>query len=371
MTNNIIGHIAAIRAMMAVGVNQVETIIVQSRRALEYLHPDNLPIRTITTWTLGHAYHLQGDRAAAGRAYTEVISISQSSGDIISTLAATTGLGTIQESENQLYLAAESYRHGLQLFGDQPQPVACETYLSLARILYEWNDLDAAEQHGQQSLQLARQVENIDTSAICGVLLARLKLVHGDIAGAASLLAKADQFMHQHNFVDRMPEVVAAQVLTLLRQDNLAGAADLAEKHELPISQARVHLAQSDPSAAVAVLEPLRQQVQAKGWENERLKVLVLLAVAYHAHGETEQAVQFLSEALSLAEPGGFVRTFVDEGAPMAQLLYQAATQGIMPDYAGKLLDSFDIDEQRYQELKEVLGIVLRNPSHLVVAEDG
>jgi len=345
-TQDLVGHVAAIRAMMAVSQNQVETIIAQSRRALEHLHPDNLPVRTATTWTLGYAYQLQGDRAAASRAYTEVISISQASGDIISTLAATTGLGTIQESENQLFLAAESYRRGLQLFGDQPQPVACETYLSLARVLYEWNDLDAAQQYGQQSLQLARQVESIDTFAVCGAFLARLKLTQGDVAGAAALVAQADQFMRQHNFVDRMHEVAAVQVLTLLHQGDLAAAADLAEKHELPLSQARVHLAQGDTSAALAVLEPLRRQVEEKGWEVERLEVIVLQAIANHAHGETDKAGQLLSEALALAEPGGFVRTFVDEGAPMAQLLYEAAAQGIMPDYAGKLLDTFDIDEQ-------------------------
>ena len=37
-----------------------------------------------------------------------------------------------------------------------------------------------------------------------------------------------------------MPEVAAAQVLTLLRQGNLAAAAHLAQTHELPLSQARV-----------------------------------------------------------------------------------------------------------------------------------
>jgi LuxR family maltose regulon positive regulatory protein len=72
-TRDIIGRIAAIRATLAATLNQVETVIAQSRRALEYLHPDNLSFRTFTIWKLGYAYHLQGDRAAAGRAYTEAI----------------------------------------------------------------------------------------------------------------------------------------------------------------------------------------------------------------------------------------------------------------------------------------------------------
>ena len=59
------------------------------------------------------------------------------------------------------------------------------------------------------------------------------------------------------NFVHRLPEVAAAQVLTFLRQGKLAAAAHLAETHDLPLSQARVHLAQGDPSAALAVLARL------------------------------------------------------------------------------------------------------------------
>lgn len=341
-TNNIIGHIAAIRAMMAVSNNQIDIIIDQSRRALEYLHPDNLTVRTITIWTLGHAYQLQGDRSAASRAFSEVLSNSQVSGDIISSLAAATGLGSIQVSENQLYLAAESYRFGLQLFGDKPPPFTCETILALARILYEWNDLDAARQHGKQSIQLARQVESIDTFAICAVFLARMKLAQGDTTSAADMLAKADQFMRRHNFVDRMPEVTAAQVRLLLHKGDLTAAIHLAEKHDHPISRARVHLAQGDTSTALAVLEPLRQQVDAKGWENERLKVMILQALALYAHGEIGKAAQLLGDALVLAEPGGFIRTFVDEGPPMRQLLYEVASRGMMPEYTSKLLSVLD-----------------------------
>ncbi len=345
-TDDTVGHIAAIRAMMAVGQHQLETIIAQSLRALEYLYPENLPVRTITNWTLGYAYQLQGDRAAASRAYNEVISTSQTSGDIISTLAARVGLGNIQESENQLFLAAESYRRSLQLFGEPPQPMTCGSYLGLAQILYEWNDLDAAQQHGQQSLQLARQIEGIDTPAVSGVLLARLKLARGDVDGASAILAEADQFARQNNYAHRLPEVAAVQVLTLIRQGNLAGAANLAQMYELPISQARVHLAQGDTSAALATLEPLCQQVEEKGWENERLKVMVLQAVALHAHGEKDKAVQLLGDALALADPGGLIRVFVDEGLLMAQLLSEAAAHGMMPDYTGKLLAAFEAEKQ-------------------------
>jgi LuxR family maltose regulon positive regulatory protein len=345
-TRDLVGHIAAIRATLAVIQQDVETIIAQSRRALEYLHPDNLAVRTATTWTLGNAYQLQGDRAAASQAYSEAIAISEAIGHSIITIMATTGLGEVQEAENQLHLAAQTYRRVLQLAGDPPLPVACEAHLGLARIAYEWDDLDAAQKHGQQGVQLARQIENADRFVACEVFLARLKLARGDVAGAASILAEAGQSVRQHNFVHRMPDVAAAQVLALLRQGNLEAAAELAQTHQLPISQARVHLARGDPPTALAVLEPLHRQADTMGWADERLKVMVLQAVAHHAHGENNKAVHLLGDALAQAEPGGFIRIFVDEGNLMARLLSEAAAHGIMPDYISKLLAVFEAEAQ-------------------------
>ena len=93
----------------------------------------------------GIAYQLRGDRAAASQAYSEAIAISEAIGHSIITIMATTGLGEVQEAENQLHLAAQTYRRVLQLAGDPPLPVACEAHLGLARIAYEWDELDAAQ----------------------------------------------------------------------------------------------------------------------------------------------------------------------------------------------------------------------------------
>ena len=74
-TRDLIGQIAAARATLALTRYQPEAMITQARRALEYLHPDNLPFRSRAIWTLGFAYQLQGDRAAARQAYTEAKAI--------------------------------------------------------------------------------------------------------------------------------------------------------------------------------------------------------------------------------------------------------------------------------------------------------
>ncbi len=337
-----VGRIAAMRATLAVIQNDSATIIAQARRALAHLHPDNRTVRTATTWLLGHAQQLQGDRAAASQAYREVIASGEAVGNSIYTLAATINLGQVQEADNQLPLAAETYRRCLELAGDPPQRMACVAHLGLAAIYYEWNDLEAAERQAQDSLQLARPLV-VDTFAAHGVLVARLRLARGDGSGAVAALAEAEAFVRQHNFEFRMPDVAAAQVLTLLRQGQLAEAAQLAATHALPLSQARVCLAQGDPAAARALLEPARQQAEAKHWPDEQLQALVLLALALQAQGKTKPALLALGEALALAEPGGFVRTFVDEGPPMAALLRTAAKRGLAPQYVRQLLAALGV----------------------------
>jgi LuxR family maltose regulon positive regulatory protein len=262
------------------------------------------------------------------------------------TIMATIGLAMMQEADNELHLAAETYRRVLHLVGDLPLPIVCEAHFGLARIYYEWNDLEAARTHAEQSLHLMRQIES-DRFVACEVLLARLKLAQGDVVGAATLLAAASQSARQQHFGYRLPEVAAAQVVTLLHQGNLATAAQLAETRDLRISQARVHLARRDPSAALTALERWRAQVEAKGWADERLKVLLLEALALQAPGEPDQAVQVLLDALALAEPGGFIWLLVDEGLPMARLLAAAAAQGRMPDYIGKVLAAFEAEARR------------------------
>ena len=360
---DLVGQIAAARATLAMTRYQGDTMLAQSLRALEHLRPDNLSMRATAHRTMGVAHSFQGARPAARSAYTEAISLGQASRDIFTTILATIGLGNMQEVNNELQLAAETYRHVLQLAGEQPLQIIGEVHLALARILYEWNDLDGAEQHGRQSLDLERQYESvIDRFIICEVFVARLRLAWGDVAGAAAMLAQASQSARQNNFVYRIPEVVAAQVPVLLRQGHLAAAAQLAQTHELPLSQAWVSLAQGDSSAALAVLEPWRRQVEAKGWEDERLKVLVLQAVTLRAQGEEDKAVHLLLDALALAEPGGFIRLFVDEGLPMAHLLSAAATHGLMPDYIGKLLTALEAEEQwRKDTLSRPLSELLRS----------
>ncbi len=173
------------------------------------------------------------------------------------------------------------------------------------------------------------------------MFLARLQLARGDVDAAAAMLVQAEETALQKSFTLRLPDIAAAHVDVLLRQGEVTSAAHLVEKYDLPLSRSRVLLAQGEAAAALTLLSALRHRLEEKAWQDERLKVLVLQAIALQAHGEPAQAVQTLGEALRLAEPGGFIRLFVDEGEPMAHLLSAALSQGIAPGYVARLLAAF------------------------------
>ena len=356
-TRNLIGKIAVARANLAQTQAQIEVIFVQARRALEYLHPNNLSYRSSAIRAMGFAYYWQGDWVEANRAYTEALSLAQAARDTTNILLASIRLGQIQELENQLHLAAETYQRVLQLIGDFSPPNSPVAYLGLARICYEWNDLNAAEQYGEKSLQLAKQYDQVIDRVISSELfLARLKLARGDVVAATLILSQAEQTARQKNYTLRLPDIAAAQAMIHLCQGDIGEAAQIARQHNLPGVQAHVLIAQKDPSAALAILEPLHQQLEAKGLLDRLLLVMAWKSVALYTNGEQEKAVELLDEVLAAAEPGGFIRLFLDEGTRMAELLSVAAAQGVRPGYVNKLLDAFAAELKKQKPAASVPG---------------
>jgi LuxR family maltose regulon positive regulatory protein len=98
------------------------------------------------------------------------------------------------------------------------------------------------------------------------------------------------------------------------------------------------------PAEALPLLTRLLEAAIAMGRHGDEIRYRVMMALVQHALGNLQAALGFLGEALTLAEPQGYVRLFVDEGPAMAELLRLAVSQQIAPDYAGKLLVAFPTD---------------------------
>src|SRR5439155_448370 len=99
---------------------------------------------------------------------------------------------------------------------------------------------------------------------------------------------------------------------------------------------------------AVGLLERLLQAAEEGKRTGSVIEILVLQALAHQVQGNIPAALVPLSRALTLAEPEGYVRIFVDEGPPMAVLLEKAAKYGDpawgagnAPHYVRQLLTAF------------------------------
>jgi LuxR family maltose regulon positive regulatory protein len=352
ISRDYIGQIAVIRAMLAIPRNQVDEILKQSNRALTYLHPDNLPLRTNAAWSLGYAFQLRGERSAAKEELKKALSISKASGNIMMSVATLTNLGQLYELENQLGLARDSYKQVLKLICKPPLPYACGALIGLAQISYEQNKLDPAERYARQSLELAQQLKNLDTPILCHLLFARLNVSRGDIAGAGEAIRSAEQYAMQHEISHRFPDIADAKAKFYIQQGMIEKAVEVIKNFELPLVDARISLAKGDAAEALAVLEPIHEEMREKSWVAEMFKVILLKARAYHMLGDKNHAEESLEDALVLARPGKLIRSFIDEGPQIAEILSSATVKPELLDYRETLLHVYDSvlnDSQTFQ----------------------
>ena len=117
---------------------------------------------------------------------------------------------------------------------------------------------------------------------------------------------------------------------------------------------ARALIALERVSEALSLIEPLLKGARSSGRLGDEICYLILNALAHHALGDDATALVSLNEALTLAKPQGYLRIFIDEGVPMAEMLQIAMTQNVEPDYAEKLLALFPDEIRESVHIRDV-----------------
>lgn len=266
--------------------------------------------------------------------------------------------------------------------------MAAGILLSWGDILREWNHLDEAGDTLWRACRLSEEGSSVGVLGLSYLTLLRFLWSKGDRAGYRATIRKLENLVHESTVPVWIESgVVAWKVHLLLEQtdgdidgikaaDQLLQERGLNTEDDIPypreveyLALARVRIAQGagQPEAtclieALALLERMLQAAESGGRIAWVLGILILRALTFQAQGKPDQAMASLGRALSMAEPEGYVRTFVDEGEPMKRLLDQAKSQGLAPGYVGKLLDVLQTEVDSDKKAQPSRSLPVRGP---------
>ena len=362
------GAVAAFQALIAAYQGGTRQSAKLCQRALELLAEEQLFLRSLIAGFLGITYLWSGEFATAARALREAVRIGQQSGNLTITVLALCHLAELLIVQGELREARASYEQALALAVDgqgRSLPIAGMALMGLGYLLRERNDLEAALRHVVAGIELAMRWE--ETSAFLGyVHLACVRQALGEKEAAREAIRTARRMVAQFEGMEMAAITVGVYqarlwigqgnhdaVIRWAEERGLEGRIKAGELEKDPsaipslygmleyTAYVEARIAQGQPDEALAVLRILLRKAEAGGWRMFVIENLALESLALQAVGDADQAMICLQRALWLAEPAGFVRVFVDRGAPMAMLLRQAASRGIAPDYVRRLLEAF------------------------------
>jgi LuxR family transcriptional regulator, maltose regulon positive regulatory protein len=347
------GRVAATRAYIAFRRGDDPRTIDLALQALEQL-PEDHAFRGVVAWYLGIAYLQSGDLAAGAASLTEARAISQAAGNSYAALMAAYELAQMQARQGYLHQAEQSFQRALELGAERGAPLAATGPLYVGRgdIQREWNHLDTAASFLQEGIAQCQQTGNTSIMLMGHITLARIKQAQGDAVGADRLIQQIAQILRSSH-LSPLNEVYGSawHARLALAQGDLALASRWVQERQLGVDDepsssremvyltlARVLIAQHKPREALPLLGRLLHLAERDGRMGNALAILVLQALAQQASGDEAGALERLSRALTLAEPEGYIRLFVDEGQPIVALLRQAYARGIATDYVATLL---------------------------------
>ncbi len=267
------------------------------------------------------------------------------------------------------------------------------TYFA-ACVYYNQNDLDAAlayarKAHEDRFVNLG--LFNIYTELI----LARVLLLKGNTDEAEAILASARAYALENRSAQLLFLVDAFEIDTEIMQGELGRAALWAEQtlpfvqpaalpmfFEPQLTVPKVLLALNDPANAeelAGVLQRLREYTEHSHNTRYLIEVLALEALFYDSQGDEAVALAKLEQSLALAEPGCFLRLYVDLGPGMKDLLSQLSGHPDLAEYIASIIEAFPpsrlgrndqlIEPLTEREL-EILDLLAKRLSNKEIAQE-
>ncbi len=391
------GMITTLQAAFGVRYEDTLEAIQKSQKALEELPESSMNWRSAAILSLGVAYAAAGEMDAAHQALAETGRLSRISGHHLNDVITTYNQGRTHVQQGNLQQAAVLFRQAIGLAEQYnlQLPIAGTARIGLGHLLYEWNNLTSANGSLLEGIELCKTLGNVEAPVRAYICLAHIRRAERDGDGAIEYVQRAEYLARRANQISFVEWIHAYQARLQLMQGNLEAAAHWAERSTLHLDAPtsylqenellnllRIWIATDRSTETQNMLSPLLHDAETMGRGKSVIEMLILQAMAFDNLGDMESAIASLKRALTLAEPGGYVRLFADEGKPMSLLLRHAASRGISPHYVSRLLSAFDenthsllstsqplIDPLSEREL-EVLSLVTQGLSNHEIAKE-
>jgi LuxR family maltose regulon positive regulatory protein len=366
------GMIALLRTAQALARGDMPETVKNARRVLDVAPENDYLMIGGAASTLGLAAWTSGDLEAARRMTADGMANVRLAGYISSAIGGAIVLADILITQGHLHEALTTYEQGLQWAAQPGVPVlrgAADMYVGMSDLHCEYNDLKTANQHLLTSQALGELAGLPQNPYRWCAAMARIRVAQGDLNGALDLLDQAER-LYDANFSPNVRPIATRKVRVWVTQGRLGEALGWVREQGLSVEDKLSYLREFDHitlarlllacyqrdregssiAGVVGLLERLLKAAEEGGRTGSAIEILVLQALAYHVQGDLPAALKPLQLALTLAEPEGYVRMFVDEGPPMAQLLLEVASRGVMPDYTGKLLAAFEAEKRKSED---------------------
>jgi LuxR family maltose regulon positive regulatory protein len=365
--------IAMARAYNAQVQGNLSATVKYAELALQLIPEGDVFRRAQATIMLEVTHWTRGDLDAARSALGDWMSSMQKAGNFVFVVASAFALADILVVLGRLREAVKTYQQALQLaaeHGEDAQRITAHHYLGLALLYHEMGEDAAAAEHLQKAREMGEQTTLVDWSYRWHIAQARLKESGGDLEAALTLLDEARRVYVKTTIPDTRP-IEALKAKVYLKQGRLSKAQDWVQERGLSaddeisylgefehLTLARVLLAEYQSRQggrsflpAIGLLERLLKAAEAQRRMGSVIEILAVQALAHQTQGNHPLALASLERALTLAQPEGYVRLFVDEGEPMRLLILdfrsriekQSSGQGRpLLGYLEKLLSAFE-----------------------------